>query len=142
MRYLKLVFPPGSFSGGLGLGLLSLCFSGCFGGQKGGDMGAAPADLRDCNEMLRQAGATKGMVPAKVVDLVRFKDQYAMGFEAVKSGTVVVVWGAKFDGESEVGKNEVPVAYQKTVPESGGYVLLSAGSVKKMTAAEFKFAKK
>jgi hypothetical protein len=36
----------------------------------------------------------------------------------------------------------VVVAYQKGVPTDGGFVLLSAGTVKKMTADEFSTAPK
>ena len=39
-------------------------------------------------------------------------------------------------------KGEAVVAYEKQVPTDGGYVLLSAGSVKKMTAEEFAAAPK
>jgi hypothetical protein len=34
------------------------------------------------------------------------------------------------------------LAYEKATPTDGGYVLLSAGTVKKMTAAEFDTAPK
>ena len=44
--------------------------------------------------------------------------------------------------EGETGKNEAVVAYEKDAPTNGGYVLLSAGSVKKMTASEFAAAPK
>jgi hypothetical protein len=45
-------------------------------------------------------------------------------------------------GEGDAGKEEAVVAYEKTVPASGGYVLLSAGTVKQMTPDEFKAAPK
>jgi hypothetical protein len=59
----------------------------------------------------------------------------------VKSGDVVVLWGTTLQGEGDVGKDEIVVAYEKDVPTSGGFVLLSAGTVKKMTADEFKAAR-
>jgi hypothetical protein len=60
----------------------------------------------------------------------------------VKSGEVVVLWGAALKGEGAVGQDEAVVAYEKGVPTDGGYVLLSAGTVQKMNAAEFAAAPK
>jgi len=45
-------------------------------------------------------------------------------------------------GEGDVGNNEVVLAYEKKVPTEGGYVLMSAGTVMKMSAAEFTSAPK
>ncbi len=115
---------------------------GCGGAPKGGDMGQAPAELREVNDLLRQAGASAGKTPGKMSDLDKAKDNFVMGHAAVKSGKVVVIWNTPFAGEGDVGKNEVPVAYEKDVPTSGGFVLLSAGSIKKMSADQFKAAKK
>jgi hypothetical protein len=81
-------------------------------------------------------------VPAGVADLDRYKAMFRRGYEAVKSGSVVVLWGTPLKGEGDVGKGEVVLAYKKGVPTDGGFVLMSAGSVKKMTVAEFKAASK
>jgi hypothetical protein len=67
---------------------------------------------------------------------------FPRAYEAVKSGEVVILWGASLKGEGDVGRDEVVVAYVKSVPTDGGHVLLSAGTVKKMTAAEFAAAPK
>ena len=55
----------------------------------------------------------------------------------------MVLWGSGVQGEGEAaaGGGEV-VAYEKDVPASGGYVLLTSGQVKKMTADEFQAAPK
>jgi hypothetical protein len=96
--------------------------------------------LRDVSDLLHAAAARRP--PAKLADLDRFQSTYPVGYDAVKSGAVVVLWGAALQGEGEVGKNETVVAYEKDVPTTGGYVLLSAGTVKKMTVAEFEAAPK
>jgi len=65
------------------------------------------------------------------------------GFVSQYTGDVVVVWGAKMAGEgsSGSGTGEV-IAYEKKVPTEGGFVLLTSGTVKQMTADEFKAAPK
>jgi hypothetical protein len=122
--------------------IAAIGLSGCGGAPKGGEMGQAPAELREVNDLLRQVGAASGKAPGKMSDLDKAKDNFVMGHAAVKSGKVVVIWNTRFAGEGDVGKNEIPVAYEKDVPTAGGFVLLSAGSIKKMSADEFKAAKK
>ena len=119
------------------LGLLA----GCSSQPKGAAVAPDVTLLQDVNDLLRAAGGA-GRLPAKLADLDRYKHMFPRGYEVVKTGDVVVFWGAPFQGEGDVGKNEVVVAYEKNVPTEGGYVLLSAGSVKKMTAAEFNTAPK
>src|SRR5262249_37977833 len=46
------------------------------------------------------------------------------------------------NGERRAGQDEAVVAHEKGVPAGGGYVLLSAGTVKRMTPAEFSAAPK
>jgi hypothetical protein len=99
-------------------------------------------NLRDVNDLLHAAAGVTNRAPAKLADLDRHRSMFIHGYEAVKSGNVVVLWGAPLKGEEDVGKDEAIVAYEKNVPTEGGYVLLSAGTVKKMTAAEFQSAPK
>jgi hypothetical protein len=94
------------------------------------------------NDLLHAAAGTASKVPAKLADLERGRKLAPHGYEAVKSGNVVVLWGAPLKGEEDVGKDEAVIAYEKNVPTEGGYVLLSAGTIKKMTAAEFQSALK
>jgi hypothetical protein len=100
------------------------------------------ATLQDVNDLLHTAAGATLRVPGKAEDLDRFESRYPRGYAAMKSGDVVVLWGATLKGEGEVGKDETVVAYEKAVPTDGGYVLLSAGTVKKMTSAEFNAASK
>jgi hypothetical protein len=98
--------------------------------------------LQEVNDLLHAATDSAKHPPTKVSDLNRYASRFPMGYEAVKSGNVVVLWGAAQKGEGDVGKDEAVVAYEKAVPTEGGYVLLSAGTVKKMTPAEFNAAPK
>jgi hypothetical protein len=120
-----------------GLGLLAGCSSGT-------RERAAPeyALLREVNDLLHSSAGALGRPPATLADLSRHKSMYTRGYEAIQSGTVVVIWGAALKGEGDSGKDEAVVAYEKATPTDGGYVLLSAGTVKKMTAAEFNTAPK
>jgi hypothetical protein len=105
----------------------------------------APAEfmlLQEVNELLHLT--TKGgRPPTKLADLSREQQSmFPRAYEAVKSGNVVVLWGAPPKGEGDVGKDETVLAYEKNVPTEGGHVLFSAGTVKKMTAADFNAAPK
>jgi len=115
--------------------------TGCSSQPRGASVAPETTLLQDVNDLLRAAG-TPGRLPSKLSDLDRSQNLFPRGYEAVKAGNVVVLWGAPTQGEGNVGKNEVVVAYEKNVPTEGGYVLLSAGTVEKMTAAEFAAAPK
>jgi hypothetical protein len=121
-----------------GLGLLAGCSSRT--------VGEAPGQavvLQEVNDLLHASAGTTNRAPAKLADVpARLQQLYPRAYEAVKSGAVVVLWGAPLKGEGEVGQDEAVVAYDKAVPAEGGYVLLSAGTVKKMSAAEFASAPK
>lgn len=100
--------------------------------------------LAEVADMLRATTQPNGRGPTKLADLNAVKSLYTRGYDAVKSGQVVVLWGTnsmKGEGDIAKGGGEV-VAYQKDVPTSGGFVLLSSGEIKKMTAAEFGAAPK
>ncbi len=97
--------------------------------------------LQEVADLLRAAG--EGRPPAKAADLARFEAAFPAAYQAVKSGAVVVVWGAKMAGEGESASAPADViAYEKKVPAEGGWVLLQNGKVKEMTADEFKAAPK
>jgi hypothetical protein len=94
-------------------------------------------------DLLRASARPDGRGPARLTDLDQFQSTYSRGYQAIKSGEVVVVWGGGVRGEGEAvkGSGEV-VAYEKATPTEGGYVLLTSGEVKRMSAAEFNAAPK
>src|SRR5258707_906462 len=110
---------------------------GCRSRPGAGPDAAGYSLLQDVNELLHAAAGANGRPPAKLVDLDRYKSTFPRGYEAVKSGDVVVVWGTPIKGEGEVGKDEVVIAYEKNTPTEGGLVLLSAGTAKRVSASEF-----
>jgi hypothetical protein len=97
--------------------------------------------LQDVDGLLRAAGGGQ-RTPGRLAELERHQAVFPRGYAAVKSGEVVVLWGTPLKGEGDSGKEEVVVAYQKNVPSEGGCVLLSAGTVKKMSPAQFNAAPK
>jgi hypothetical protein len=118
--------------------------TGCS-GPGGGTGEQVPQEgiLQEVADLLRSGTQPNGRGPAKLADLDRLQSMYSRGHHAIKSGAVVVLWGSGVQGEGEAaaGGGEV-VAYEKDVPASGGYVLLTSGQVKKMTADEFQAAPK
>jgi len=98
--------------------------------------------LQEVNDLLHASAGALGRPPAKLDDLSKHRSIYPRAYEAVQSGVVVVLWRTALKGEGEAGKDEAVLAFEKATPTEGGYVLMSAGTVKKMTAAEFNNAPK
>ena len=122
------------------LSIVAGCSSG---GSTAEEVPLAAALLHEVGDLLRASGDGRG--PAKVNDLAKAGEFYNRGFDAVKSGAVVVVWGAKMAGEGEIEAGTAPkgvIAYEKAMPTRGGYALLQDGTVLEMTADEFKSAPK
>jgi hypothetical protein len=128
----------------LGAGLLAGCSSG----------GAKPTidqemtDLQEVMHLLHVAARQTGRPPAKLSDLDPFQSKWPEAYNSVKSGDFVVLWGTPINWgmsaktKGDVGRPEMVLAYGKTVPTDGGYVLTSVGKVTKMSAAEFASAPK
>ena len=121
----------------IGLGL-----AGCSGSpQSEGRTTPQATALTEVADLLRATTGPGGRGPARLADLARLEPQYPRGYQAVKSGEIVVVWGAPMAGEGETGTDAV-IAYEKKVPTDGGLVLLHNGTVKEMSADAFKSAPK
>jgi len=93
--------------------------------------------LKELAEMYRYIDYSKLRVPGKAEDLNDFVDSLQNALERVKSGEIVVYWGVGYSKDGEQ-----ILAYDKKAETDGGPVLLRNGTVKKMTAAEFKAAPK
>lgn len=125
--------------------ILALNAAGCTSSPGAGEaVPPALIDLQEVADLLRAAAGT-GRTPTKLADLAATQSMYPRGFEALKSGEIVVLWGAPIAGEgaaSEGGAPQAVLAHEKNAPAEGGYVLLQDGTVKPMTADEFKAAPK
>jgi hypothetical protein len=100
-------------------------------------------NLTQVGELYRHYQFTKKKPPQSFADLNAVRTLAGNGYESIRTGNVVLLYGATLPdtGEEpgEAGSDQV-LAYRKEVPESGGYVLMLNRSVKKMTAEEFKAA--
>ncbi len=105
---------------------------------------AVPSDeggLKQFGELYRNYTARNKRPPTSLKELAVKGQGYPIAVEQLKSGELVVEWGAPLapEGDSTTGV----LAYAKSVPERGGPVLLRDGwTIKRMTADEFKAAPK
>lgn len=98
----------------------------------------AESDLKDIFDLYTSTMKATGKPPAKLADL-NLKSAEALHPSAaagLASGEYVCVFGVKAENAKAV------LAYEKAAPTAGGYVLMSDGTVKTVTAAEFAALKK
>jgi hypothetical protein len=98
-------------------------------------------NLIQVGELCRHYQFTKQKPPQQLGDLGLVRSMGGVGYEALRTGSIVLRYNATLpDMDEDPGhaeSNEV-LAYEKQVPESGGYVLMLNRTIKKMTAVEFK----
>jgi hypothetical protein len=112
-------------------------------GGGGSDQTAQEVVIQEVADMLRGATQPNGRGPANLAALHGCQSLFPRGYRAVQSGEVVILWGAGVKGEGEsTGSGGDVVAYEKDAPTQGGYVLLTSGEVKKLSASEFQSAPK
>jgi len=98
-------------------------------------------DLTDVAGLLRDYAVEYQRGPTKLTDLAKNQALYSRGYQAIKTGNIVVVWGVRMPLQGQGGGTGI-IAYEKKVETEGGAVLLENGDIKKMTAAEFTAAPK
>lgn len=121
----------------LALAVVVAGLAGC-GSQSEGTIAPPASALYEVADLLR---ASPGGTSRGLAELAALEPQYPRGYEAVKSGEVVVLWGAQMPGEGSPGTDAV-IAFEKKTPTEGGHVLLLNGTVRVMTADEFRSAPK
>ncbi|MBN9122578.1 MAG: hypothetical protein J0I06_26095 [Planctomycetes bacterium] len=120
--------------------LFTLALVGCSSksNKQDGEGPGKESVLQEVAGLIRSYSGETGRGPKKTTDLAKYETGYPLGYAAVQSGDVVVVWGAKIAGEGDASSAPADViAYEKKVPTEGGLVLLQNATVKQMTAAEF-----
>jgi hypothetical protein len=124
---------------------LALLTAGCGGqGERRTTDQVDQDNLTQVGELYRHYQFTKKKPPQKFADLNAVRTLAGNGYEAVRTGTIVLRYGATLPDTNEEpvqGESDEVLAYQKQVPESGGKVLMLNRTVKTMTADEFKAAK-
>src|SRR5947208_3299465 len=117
--------------------VLSVLMVGCGGGPP-----AAPPQkhmvLGQIHDMYLHYLRNHQKGPSQLSDLSKkqYEGVYPRGVAALKQGSYVMVWGVNSKDSGTV------LAYEKDAPTKGGAVLMADGTVKDMTAEEFKAAKK
>jgi hypothetical protein len=97
--------------------------------------------LKELGAVYRIFTTKNKRAPRTLQELQVKGQQYPIAVEMIKSGDLIVQWGAPLDPENETA--DAVLAYVKTVPEQGGRVLMQdAWTIKNMTADEFKAAPK
>lgn len=84
---------------------------------------------------------SKRRAPAKVEDLAPFYENDAKVTAALKDGSFVFLWNSTIQNMT-AGTSNTVLAYEKETSDKGGLVLMADGSVKTMSAKEFKDAPK
>lgn len=92
--------------------------------------------LEEVADMLKNVKDQNMKPPASAADLGTVDPFMPQAGADLRSGEIVYTWGAGLTGGSGV------IAWEKKVPSEGGWVLLQDGTVKSMTADEFKSAPK
>lgn len=90
--------------------------------------------LTDLGVLLKEFGEGKKRPPAKAADIEPVEPLHQAAYVGLVRGDVVYVWGTPLTGGTDV------VAYEKQAESAGGWVLLQDGTVKEMTADEFRAA--
>jgi len=115
---------------------------GCSSSTQNGPVSEPVADdFSEVAGLIRDYSTEYQKGPSRIGDLAKNQPLYPRGYQAIKSGTVVVVWGIRMAQQGQGGGTSV-IAYEKKAETAGGAVLLENGDVKHMTADEFKSAQK
>jgi hypothetical protein len=95
-------------------------------------------DLKEIHEMYKHFVKSQQKPPHQLSDLAKkdYEGIYPTTVQALKQGKFLVVWDVQGTDSGTV------LAYDKDAPTKGGAVLMADGTVREMTAEEFKAAKK
>lgn len=91
--------------------------------------------MEDVKHMLTFAAENRIKTPTKAAELEPVEPVAPLAGAAIRDGSVVYAWGAPL---APGGK--AVVAYEKKAETEGGWVLLQDGTVREMTADEFRAA--
>jgi hypothetical protein len=110
---------------------------GCGGTNPGGPpsvSGEASEAIVKARDLIIEA-SVGGIKFEKMADVKQLESQFPIGAEAIKNGTVIVVWGKKIS-EGIIAPPQI-IAYESKVPTDGGWVLREDAKISKITADAF-----
>jgi hypothetical protein len=125
------------------LGLSAGCGTGAAVAEA--DKSTEAQGLRNLGAMYRVASESLSRPPKTIAELRKAEAQVPGGFSDIGETNVAIYLGVPLppaSGGPTDGASETVLAYDRMAPHQGGYVLRLDGSVKKLTAAEFKAARK
>ena len=89
--------------------------------------------LVEIGQMLKSLADEGRKPPTRPTELEPVEPMLPSATALIRDGTLVYLWGAAY----AAGSDKV-VAHEKKVPTEGGWVLLQNGTVKEMSADQFK----
>jgi hypothetical protein len=119
--------------------LIAIIPVGC-GPSTGGPESIEQLKIAQVGQIFRIHRKSQKPPPQSIKDVEALNAALPAAISSVRSGDVVIYWGAGLSDDPEAASTVL--AYQKQVPENGGEVLMQDGNARKMTAAEFATAKK
>jgi hypothetical protein len=117
-----------------GLGLAAGCAPSAT-APEGKPEDPAATELREVFELVSLATAEGGKPPKGVKDLAKYESAYPLGFDRLRAGKLVAVWGVGPDPAS-AGL----LAHEKDAAAAGGWVVRRNGQVEKLTADQVRAA--
>jgi hypothetical protein len=120
--------------------LATLLAPGCRPGKSGAEAFRHGMELREIWFMYRGDKRNQGRVPKALGDFQQYQVLHSAGYQSLKRGECVVVYGVDLRQLPDPGQKVL--AYVKDVPQKGGEVIMADGTVKAMSAEEFKAAPK
>jgi hypothetical protein len=98
------------------------------------------AKLTEIGQMYRDFTKDHKKAPQQLADFdLPYEPANINGYAALRDGECVMIWGGKLPGPNA---GATVLAYEKSAPESGGLVLFQDGTIRTVTADEFKAAPK
>ncbi|HEY2158693.1 MAG TPA: hypothetical protein VGH33_23885 [Isosphaeraceae bacterium] len=113
---------------------------GCGPGGSGGPTTEQELEIGQIGQLFRAYKKGQKPPPKGLRDLVALEQGYPAAIASLKSKDVLLYWGAGLSDAPDA--SSTILAYHKDTPEKGGEVLMQDGTAKKMTAEEFKAARK
>lgn len=120
--------------------LAALAFAGCGKTETSAPAVAAQTKMAEIAAMYKGYTKDHKKPPRQLSDFDHpYEPANIDGYAALRSGECVMIWGGSMPGASA---GTTVVAYEKAVPAQGGLVLFQDGTIKQVTADEFKAAPK
>jgi hypothetical protein len=119
---------------------LVILLLGCSGIQQAANRQKRANELKAVGLAYHNFNDTYARGPANAGEIAPFLQDFPEALQAVQSGDLVVIWGAKIPSDFPEGTANTILGYEKDAPTKGGQVLLADASVRPMSAKDFQAA--